>query len=86
MSSIFYFFFGFRLDAVKLGNNLDHKLMMYNQLESDEALNYTYSEEFRCVVHFILMVIVGADSKLQRQQVMGFPVYFLVLRAHVCHV
>ena len=44
--------------------------MLYKLLEADKALDHTYYEEFRCAVHFLLMVLVGCDAKLSRQQVL----------------
>jgi hypothetical protein len=38
--------------------------------EFDKAINYTYMEESRCAVHFLLLLMSVADSRLQRETVL----------------
>ena len=44
--------------------------MLIRILNLDIALNYTYNEELRCIIHFILMLLIGADVKLVREKVL----------------
>jgi hypothetical protein len=41
----------------------------YNRVRQlDTAINHTFKEEYRCGAHFVLMMIVGAKSKLSREK------------------
>mmetsp|Transcript_3801 Transcript_3801/g.8225 ORF Transcript_3801/g.8225 Transcript_3801/m.8225 type:complete len:1376 (+) Transcript_3801:50-4177(+) len=58
------------LKLVALTEDLDLISMLARVRDLDEALDFTYREETRCAVHFLLMLLVGADVKLQREQVL----------------
>ena len=55
---------------VQLTDFLDSRSIYAQLLEYDKALDWTYKEESRCAVHFLLMMIVDADAKLNREQVL----------------
>jgi hypothetical protein len=55
---------------VLLSEHLDSIAIINKMPELDQALDHAYKEELRCAVHLLLMIIVAADSKLQRDQVL----------------
>lgn len=55
---------------VQLNEHLDSRSIYAQLLEYDKAVDWTYKEECRCAVHFLLMMIVDADVKINREQVL----------------
>ncbi len=61
---------GNRKSNVLLFEKLDHNLTVNNLDDCDHAINHCFHEETRCAVHFLCMVIVAANAKLQRETVL----------------
>ena len=58
------------LHHVRLSEDLDIPGLLRRIRDLDEAIETTYKDETRCAIHFLLMLLVGADAKLQREQVL----------------
>lgn len=56
--------------AVSLSESLDIPRLLSRLGEEDVALNNIIHEEIRCAAHFLLMTIVAADAKLQREKIL----------------
>jgi hypothetical protein len=61
---------GNNLDNVQLTEDMDIRAVLARVRDLDEAVDFSYHEETRCAVHFLLMLLVGAEVKLQREQVL----------------
>lgn len=61
---------GNNADLVILTEDMDIRGVLARVRDLDEAVDATFHEETRCAVHFLLMLLVGADVKLQREQVL----------------
>jgi hypothetical protein len=61
---------GNNLELVRLTEDMDIKGVLARVRDLDEAVDFSFHEETRCVVHFLLMLLVGAEVKLQREQVL----------------
>jgi len=62
--------YGNRTDAVPLAEMMDLPKHLSRLIEEDPALDEAVSEEMRCGIHFLLMVTVAADAKLQREKIL----------------
>ena len=62
--------FGNNKNYALLSEPIETKEIMERFLEYDEAINYVAAEETRCAVHFLLLTMVSAEAKLQREQVL----------------
>lgn len=62
--------FGNDKRLVPLADYIDYPSILTRVTEIDKALDFTYKEETRCAIHFLLMLLISADSKLQREQVL----------------
>lgn len=56
--------------VVQLTERLDSMTIFTRYYDLDSELDHAFKEEFRCSVHFLLMLLVGADAKMQREQVL----------------
>jgi len=61
---------GNNLTLVQLSEDLDVNSIQHSILELDEAINATYEEELRTAIHFLLMLLIQADVKIQREKVL----------------
>ena len=57
-------------ETIKLSETIHSRIILTRLSDLDEALDFTYSEETRCAIHFLLLLLVGADAKMQREQVL----------------
>ena len=62
--------YGNRVHAVKLTESLNCVAVLSRLTMSDEAMDLSFQEETRCAVHFILMLLVASDAKLQREKIL----------------
>jgi hypothetical protein len=62
--------FGNNKNYVPLGEPCELTAILARFKDVDAALNFTYYEETRCAVHFLLLLVVGASAKMQREQVL----------------
>lgn len=61
---------GNNLTLVQLSEDLDVNAIHHSILELDEAINATYEQELRTAIHFLLMLLIQADVKIQREKVL----------------
>jgi hypothetical protein len=61
---------GNNLTLVQLSEDLDVNAIHHSILELDEAINTTYEQELRTAIHFLLMLLIQADVKIQREKVL----------------
>lgn len=61
---------GNNLTLVQLSEDLDVNAIHRSILELDEAINATYEQELRTAIHFLLMLLIQADVKIQREKVL----------------
>jgi hypothetical protein len=54
----------------QVSDYIDYQGILSRVLELDRALDFTYKEETRCAIHFLLMLLISAESKLNREQVL----------------
>lgn len=57
-------------DYVQLSEHLHISQILSRYPDLDNALDYTYMEETRCAIHFLLLIIASADAKLEREKVL----------------
>ena len=62
--------FGNNRTYALLSEHIETKAILERFLEYDEAINFVCEEETRCAVHFIVLTMVSAEAKLQREQVL----------------
>lgn len=55
---------------VDIADPIDYASILARVRELDRAVDHTYAEEARCAVHFLMMVLVSADAKLEREKVL----------------
>lgn len=61
---------GNKKSNVLLFEKMDHIQTINNLVDCDRAIDHCFREETRCAVHFICMIIVGANSRLARETVL----------------
>ncbi len=54
----------------ELAEPVDYPSVLARMTECDKALDFVCKEEARCAIHFILMLLVSADAKLEREKVL----------------
>lgn len=57
-------------DYESLSEPLDYTGILSRLLDMDKSVDHRYYEESRCAIHFLLMLLVSADSKLHREKVL----------------
>jgi hypothetical protein len=62
--------FGNDSRLTQMSDFIDYQGILTRVVECDKALDFTYKEETRCAIHFLLMLLISSDSKLQREQVL----------------
>lgn len=62
--------FGNDTTIVQLSEHMNTDVLLTRFLDLDEALDYAFANETKCAIHFLLMLLVAADSKMQREQVL----------------
>jgi hypothetical protein len=62
--------FGNSSEVTQLSEPMDLAAMLRLFPDYDKAMNYTYLEESRCAVHFLMLLMSVADSRLQRETVL----------------
>jgi len=62
--------FGNNKNNVTLGEPCETSAILSRYHDVDAALNFTFYEETRCAVHFLLLLVVGAGAKMQREKVL----------------
>ena len=62
--------FGNNKNSVPLGEHCETNAILARYRDIDTALSFTHYEETRCAVHFLLLLVVGAKAKMQREQVL----------------
>ena len=61
---------GNNITTVMLSEGLDSRAILSKVMEYDKALDYTFKEEARCAIHFLLMMIMDSEAKLEREKVL----------------
>lgn len=61
---------GNNLTTVQLSETMDTIALRNRLVVFDKAIDHTYSEESRCAINFLLVLLIGAEAKLQREQVL----------------
>ena len=56
--------------TVQLPEGFDTLTVLARLQDIERAIDHTFKEETRCAVHFLLLLLVAADAKLQREQVL----------------
>jgi len=56
--------------AALLPDRMDHITFLESFLDKDKALAHNYAEEFRAGAHFLVMILVGAEAKFQREKIL----------------
>ena len=54
----------------QLAESFDTSAVLRRQVELDREIDGILHEEMRCGIHFLMMVIVAADAKLQREKIL----------------
>lgn len=62
--------FGNNKNNVALGEPCETTAILARYHDIDAAMGFTYYEETRCAVHYLMLLIVGATAKMQREQVL----------------
>eukprot|EP00606_Chrysophyceae_sp_TOSAG23-5_P000052 GSChrysophyteH2.ASY1.ANO1.1648.1 assembled CDS len=53
-----------------LSEHIETKAILERFLDYDEAIDFVAAEETRCAIHFLILTMVSAEAKLQREQVL----------------
>ena len=61
---------GNRKSVVQLPEGFDTLTVLARLNDIECAIDHTFKEEMRCSIHFISLLLVAADAKLQREQVL----------------
>jgi hypothetical protein len=56
--------------TVLLSDKIDSIFIFNKYRDLDAAIDYRYKEESRCAIHFLTLLCVAADAKVQREQVL----------------
>ena len=56
--------------TVLLSDKIDSIFIFNKYKDLDAAIDYRYKEESRCAIHFLTLLCVAADAKVQREQVL----------------
>lgn len=62
---------GNRAEAAQLASHFLHRQVLSELPHLDKALAIKFAEENRCAVHFFMLLLVAADTKLRRETVRG---------------
>jgi hypothetical protein len=57
-------------NVVILSEPLGLSTLLQSFRDLDKALNYSYFEETRCAIHFLLLLMIHADSKTEREKIL----------------
>jgi hypothetical protein len=57
-------------NVLLLSEHVHTQIILREYRDLDLALDHNFKEETRCAVHFLLMLIVAADAKMQRETVL----------------
>jgi len=56
--------------TVQLPEGFDTLTVLARMPDIEHSIDHTFKEESRCAIHFLLLLLVAADAKLQREQVL----------------
>eukprot|EP00605_Chrysophyceae_sp_TOSAG23-4_P002684 GSChrysophyteH1.ASY1.ANO1.2961.1 assembled CDS len=62
--------FGNNKNYALLSEHIETKAILERFLDYDEAIDFVAAEESRCAIHFLILTMVSAEAKLQREQVL----------------